>query len=207
VTIRTLTAAAILAGSIAARAQQAAPPLPEDPRAPRFAEVERGLHVGFESGPFMLFETPTDDRAKYPFAGPGGGRGTGLLVTTLLGYDLTPRLTASLFALGANASASASYGAFGLLATGADLRARVLSRRDRDGVERLHAFVHARGGYVVTRPTGLLGDTDLLVAGGPGVEYATRLRHFTVALAADFLWLGRAGAPGLSIAPSVRYTF
>jgi hypothetical protein len=204
---RLLVALAALTLAAPAGAQQAAPGLPEDPRAPRFAEVERGLFTGFETGVIVLFRTPTDDRAKYPFAGAGGGRATGLVVGTHLGYDVSSWLAASLFALGANASAGASYGAFGLIATGADLRATVLTRRDRNDVERFRSFVHARAGYLVTRPTGLLGSTDLLLAAGPGVEYATRLRHFAVGLAADVLWLARAGTPGVSIAPSVRYTF
>jgi hypothetical protein len=205
--LRLATALAVALFALAARAQGAAPPLPEDPRMPRFAEVERGLFAGFEAGAVMLFDTPTDDPAKYPFAGESGGRATGILTGVHLGYELSPAFAASLFVLGANAEADPSYGGFGLWATGADLRASFLSRRDRNGVERLRAYVHARVGYVVTRPTGLLGTTDLLVAGGPGVEYATRLRHFSIGVAADALWLAQAGAAGVSIAPTVRYTF
>jgi hypothetical protein len=206
VTARSIPILAALALAAPAAAQSP-PGLPEDPRAPRFDEVERGFFTAFETGVIVLFETPTDDREKYPFAGEDGGRATGVVVATSVGYDVSSWLAASLFALGANASASSSYGAFGLFATGADLRANVLSRRDRNDVERLHAFVHARAGWLVTRPTGLLGDTDLLLAAGPGVEYTTRLRHFSVGLAADVVWLPRAGAPGVTIAPSVRYTF
>ena len=204
---RSLSALAAILVAAPALAQQAAPVLPEDPRAPRFAEVERGLFSGFETGVIVLFKTPTADRAKFPFAGAGGGRATGLVAGVHLGYDLSPRVAASIFALGADAQAGASYGAFGLVATGGDLRLSLLSTRDRNEVERFHAYVHARGGYVVTRPTGLLGSSDLLLAGGPGVEYSTRLRHFSVGIAADALWLTRASAPGLIVAPTVRYTF
>jgi hypothetical protein len=202
-------AAIALAIAVAApaAAQQAAPPLPEDPRAPRFAEVERGFHAGFEAGPMLLFRTPVSDRSKFRFAGTGGGRATGLLVAVHAGYGFSDRLSGSLLLLGADAQAGPSYGAFGLAGGGADVRYAVFTGKDRYAVERLRGFLHARGAWVATRPSGLLGTSDLLLAGGPGLEYDTRLRHFTVGLAADLLWLARAGAPGVSIAPSVRYTF
>lgn len=190
-----------------ARGQQAAPALPEDPRAARFTEVERGAFAGFEAGAVVLFRTPVADRAKYPFAGSGGGRASGFLMGAHVGYDVTERIAASIFALGANAQAGPSYGAFDLGVLGGDLRFSFPGRRDRNGVERLHFYLHARGGWVATRPTGLLGTSDLLVAGGPGLEYFTRLRHFSVGLAADGLWLARASVAGLSVTPSVRYTF
>jgi hypothetical protein len=202
-----LAVASALLLSAPAGAQVAAPGLPEDPRSPRFAEVERGLFAGFETGVLWLFDTPTADPAKYPFAGAGGGSAFGGLVGAHLGYDLADRLAASLFVLGGNAQASSSYGAFGLMVTGLDLRFSLLSARARNGVPSLHLYVHGRGGYVVTRPTGLLGTTDLLVAGGPGIEYFTRLRHFSVGLAADAIWLTQAGVAGVAVVPSVRYTF
>jgi hypothetical protein len=202
-----LAAIAVILASPAAGQGTSAPPLPEDPRAPRFAEVERGFFAGFEAGALWLLETPTADRAKYPFAGEGGGRAIGPLVGAHLGYELGERFAASLFVLGANAQASTSYGAFGLMVTGADLRLSLVTGRVRNGVATLHLYVHGRGGYVVTRPTGLLGTTDLLVAGGPGLEYFTRLRHFSVGLAADAVWLTRAKVPGIAVVPSVRYTF
>jgi hypothetical protein len=124
-----------------------------------------------------------------------------------VGYDVTEQVALSIFALGANAQAGSSYGAFDLGVIGGDLRFAFPGSRDRNGVERLHFYLHARGGWVVTRPAGLFGSNDLLVAGGPGVEYFTRLRHFSLGLAADGLWLTRAGVAGISIAPSVRYTF
>jgi hypothetical protein len=196
-----------LALAPAARAQQAAPGLPEDPRAPRYDEVERGVFTGFESGYAVLLRTPTADRARFPFAGEGGGRASGFLVGAHVGTDLGDRLALSLFAAGGNLQASRSYGAFGIFTAGADVRASLLGWRDRNGVKRLHAYLHARGGWLLTRPTGLLGSSDLLVAGGPGVEYFTRLRHFSLGLAVDGLWLARAGVPGVVLLPTVRYTF
>jgi hypothetical protein len=199
-------AAAVLL-PLSALAQEAAPAMPEDPRAPRFREVERGFFVGFETGYLSILKTPTADRQKFGGAGAEGGRANGILVGVNAGYDVTNRFALSLFALGGNSRASVSYGAFSVLAAGGDLRLALLGSRDRNGAERLFVYLHARGGYVVTRPVGLFGDTDLYVAGGPGVEYYTRLRHFSIGLAVDGAYLTKAKAPALAITPTVRYTF
>ena len=196
-----------LALAAPARAQEAAPPLQEDPRAPRFAEVERGFFTGFELGWLHLFDSPTADPAKYPFAGESGGAAGGFMMGAHVGVDVTDRLAVALFASGANADASASYGAFSLVATGLDLRLSLYGRRDRNGLERLHVYVHGRGGWLVTRPSGLFGTTDVLVAGGPGVEYFTRLRHFSIGLATDVAYVVDAGTMGVAVLPTVRYTF
>ena len=199
--------AALLLAPAAARAQEAAPPMPEDPRAPRFNEVERGFFTGFEAGYLTLFKTPTADRAKFPFAGSEGGDASGMVVGMTVGYDVTRRLALSLFALGGNASAGASYGAFSVLAAGGDVRVALLGARDKYGTERLKLYVHGRGGGLFTWPEGLFGHTAVYLAGGPGVEYVTHLRHFAVGLAADVAYITKAKTAGLAITPTVRYTF
>lgn len=196
-----------LTGPRAAAAQEAAPALPEDPRAPRFREVERGFFVGFEAGYLTLFKTPTSDRAKFRFAPADGGRSNGLAVGVNAGYDITERLAFSLFVLGSTSSAATSYGSFSTYAAGADVRFAFLGRRDAYGTERLQLYLHARGGYLVTRPEGLLGTSDTYLAGGPGLEYFTHLRHFSVGLAADVAYLLTAKTAGVALTPTVRYTF
>jgi hypothetical protein len=200
-----LLAAALL--PTAAHGQESAPPMPEDPRAPRFKEVERGFFTGFEVGYLALFKTPTADTTKFPFAGSDGGHASGMLVGASVGYDVSSRVALSLFALGGNASASVSYGAFSVLVAGGDLRVALLGARDKYGVERFHLYLHGRAGGLLTTPEGLLGHTDVYLAGGPGVEYVTHLRHFAVGLATDVAYLTKAKTAGLTIAPTVRYTF
>ena len=204
-----LAAAALL--PVAARGQEAAPPMPEDPRAPRYREVERGFFTGFEVGYLSLFKTPVADPAKFPFAKTDGkaegGRAGGLLVGTTLGYDLSRRLAVALYALGGNARASLNYGAFSVLSAGGDIRLALFGSSDTYGVERLYFYVHGRAGLLITRPEGLLGTNDVYVAGGPGLEYFTHLRHFSVGLAADVAYLTKAKAAGLTVTPTVRYTF
>jgi hypothetical protein len=206
---RALVALAVVlaSGASPARAQEAAPPLQDDPRAPRFAEVERGFFTGFEAGWLHLFDSPTADRAKYPFAGESGGAADGFMMGAHVGLEVTDRVALALFASGSNAQASASYGAFSLVAVGVDVRLSLLGRRDRNGVERFHAYVHGRGGWLATRPSGLFGTSDVLVSGGPGVEYFTRLRHFSIGLATDLAYVVDASTLGVAVLPTVRYTF
>ena len=90
---------------------------------------------------------------------------------------------------------------------GLDLRYAFYGQRDRNGYERFFVYAHARGGYLVSHPTGLFGDTDVLVGGGLGVEYYTQLRHFSVGLQVDGLYVLSAKAPGFAVTPVVRYTF
>ena len=77
--MRNLVAAALLLPALAL-AEDAAPQLQEDPRAAKFADVERGWFVGFDLGYLTLANTPTADQAKYSLAGDSGGRAGGMVV-------------------------------------------------------------------------------------------------------------------------------
>ncbi len=202
-----MLALAALAPGGPALAQDAAPAPIEDPRAPKYRDVERGPFIGFEAGWLGLLKTPNQDPVRFPFATGGGGTAGGAVIGLHVGYDLTNRLAIALFAEGASQKASASYGAFDLLAGGLDLRFAFYGRKDRNGYERFFAYAHGRGGYLVSHPTGLFGDTDVLVGGGLGAEYYTQLRHFSVGLQVDGLYVLSAKAPGFAVTPVVRYTF
>jgi hypothetical protein len=188
-------------------AQDAAPPLQENPRSAHFNDVERGLFVGFQAGYLGLFNTPTQDKVKFPYAGASGGNAGGMLVAAELGKDLSSRLSLSLFAEGGNERARVSYGAFSLYAGGLDLRYAYLGRKDRNDWERFFLYVHGRAGYAVSYPKGLFGTSDVLVQLGPGLEYFTRLRHFSVGASVDYVRALKAKANGFAIYPTVRYTF
>lgn len=203
-----MVAAMLLALAAApAWGQEAAPRLQEDPRAAKFRDVERGFFVGFDAGWLSFLETPTADTAEHPYAGDEGGVSGGLLVGANVGVDLGERFAVSIFAVGANQSADVDYGAFSLYAGGLDVRYAFLAMKDRNGWNRFFAYAHARGGYARTWPVGLFGDVETLVSAGAGVEYFTRLRHFSVGLALDGVYAAKAGAFGLSFYPTVRYTF
>jgi hypothetical protein len=204
---RTFAALAALALPLLAAGQDAAPQLQEDPRAARFRDVERGFFLAFEAGYLGLLDTPTDDREKFPFAGESGGSASGIVVGAQLGLDLGTRLSVALVAQGGNQRASVDYGAFSLLAAGLDVRYSIWGKRDRNDWERFHVYVHGRGAFALTYPKGLFGTNDFIVQGGPGVEYFTKLRHFSVGLATDFVYATSAKASGFAVYPTVRYTF
>lgn len=204
--LASLAALALLPAS--ASAQEAAPPMPEDPRAPRFHEVERGFFTGFEVGYLTFFKTRLADSTRYAFApAGGGGRSNGFIAGLTAGYDVTSRLAISVYAFGSNSGASVNYGAFSAFSAGGDVRVSLIGVRDSNAVERLFVYLHGRAGYLVTRPQGLFGDTDGYFAGGPGLEYYTKLRHFSIGLAADVAYLPKAKTAGVVITPTVRYTF
>ena len=205
--VAALVMALTLAGPGVARAQDTGPGSLEDPRAAKFADVERGVFIGMEAGGLVLFKTPTADRVRFPVAGEDGGSSRGVVVGLTAGVDLGSTVAVSAFALGTSQRASIDYGAFDLLAAGLDLKVALWKRADRNGWNRLFVYGHLRGGYVLTHPEGLFGDSDVLVAGGVGIEYYTQLRHFSVGLQVDGLYALSAGAPGLSLSPIVRYTF
>ncbi len=204
---RSLVALTLAAAPGLAAAQEAAPALEQDPRAAKFREVERGFFTGLEVGYLHLLKTPVADPAVYPYAGSDGGAAGGVVIGLVVGYDINSRLAVALFASQGNATASASYGAFNLTAAGADVRFAFLGLRDSNEVERLYFYLHARGGYVWTYPKGLFGTTDVLAQGGLGLEYYTRLRHFSLGLAVDGLYFTKVKASGFSVVPTLRYTF
>jgi len=201
-------AAVVLAlSALPTKAQEAAPRLQEDPRAAKFKDVERGFFVGFDAGWLSFLETPVSDPTYPGTSVKDGGVSGGILVGVNAGVDILPRLAISLFAVGATERADVDYGAFSLYAGGADVRVSFWSLKDRNGWERLFTYAHVRGGYARTWPKGLFGDVETLLSGGVGVEYFTRLRHFSVGLALDGAYATKASAVGWTLYPTVRYTF
>lgn len=204
---RTTVALALAALAAVARAQEAAPQLQQDPRAARFHEVERGFFVGFEAGALGFLKTPTQDAAKYPYAGSGGGASGGFLYGVDVGTDLGDRTAIALVLLGANETASVNYGAFSVYALGGDVRFAPFAFRDANGTERAYLYVHGRAAFARSYPSGLFGSDETYLAAGPGVEYFTQLRHFSVGLAVDAAYAVKAKAAGYSPYLTVRYTF
>ena len=205
--MRNLVAALLLLPALAAAQDQSAPQLQEDPRAAKFRDVERGWFVGFDLGYLTLANTPTADQAKYSLAGEGGGRAGGLVLGANVGVDLGKRVSLAAFAQGGNLTAGANYGAFSLLSAGLDLRVAFASWRDRNDWERLFLYAHGRGSWARTYPEGLFGTHDLLFAGGIGVDYYTKLRHFSVGAAIDAIYASKAKTLGAAVYPTLRYTF
>ncbi len=190
-----------------ARAQDAAPPLEENPRAAHFNDVERGWYVGFEAGYLGFMNVQTAEPTLHPYAPDSGGNAGGLHLGIQIGKDLSSRLSVALVAQGGNERASVSYGAFSLYAGGLDVRYAFYGQKDRNDWERLFLYVHGRAAYAVSYPKGLFGTKDFVVQAGTGVEYFTRLRHFSVGFGLDYVRAVKAKANGFAVYPTVRYTF
>ncbi|HEX9399482.1 MAG TPA: adventurous gliding motility protein CglE [Anaeromyxobacter sp.] len=204
--MRKLAAVLLLVPALAL-AEDSAPQLQEDPRKAKFDDVERGLFVGLEAGYLGMLDTPTADREKHPLAGESGGRAGGVLLGVTLGVDIGARLSVALVSQLGNERANANYGAFSLLSAGADLKWAFAGWRDRNDWQRFFLYVHGRAGYAKTFPEGLFGTSDIVLAGGPGIEYFTKLRHYSIGAAADLVYAKKAGALGFAVYPTVRYTF
>jgi hypothetical protein len=205
--VRKLALVLLTLPSLALAQDSAAPQLQDDPRVAKFRDVERGFFVGFEAGFLGLTDTPTADKEKFTLAGNSGGAATGLLVGAMLGYDITRNVSVALVGQGGNEKAGPNYGAFSIFAAGLDLRVGFVGWRDRNDWQRLFVYAHGRGSYARTFPEGLFGTSEVLIAGGPGVEYFTKLRHFSVGAAVDVVYAAKAGALGYALYPTIRYTF
>ncbi len=165
--------------------------------APAFSEVERGGYAGAAFG-FALTTLP----------GESGKMATGSAVDIDLGYDL-----GSYFGLGAffwaaqmTTPSGATLGDFSALFPGAELRFYLPIASDGNGVKRLFFDIRAGGGVMFLQPGSGAAAAGRL---GLALEYFTKLRHFSVGLAAE----GVAAAPGGSlmaggtVSPFARYSF
>lgn len=204
--IALLAALGLVAPRLAA-AQDAAPPLEENPKTAHFKDVERGTFVGFQFGYTGFLSTPIQDPEVNPGVKSSGGRSGGMVVAVEIGRDLTSRLALSLIAQGSNERASTDYGAFSIYGVGLDARYAYYGSKDRNDWERFFLYVHARGAYSKSYPKGLFGTNEVLIQGGPGLEYFTRLRHFSIGAALDYVYATKAKASGFAVYPTVRYTF
>jgi hypothetical protein len=203
-----LTGLLLLSNAAIAQEAPASATAPADRAAVTFNEIERGLYVGLYAGPFFLANPPSDTGPR-PFS-------SGLYTQVELGVDLGTRLSIGAFMHVSSSRAGAEYtgnsggsvsGDFTMLAPGASVRARLVGFADSQDVVRTWIYLRAGGTYALFSPKQLLPDSDILVFGGPGVEYYTRLRHFSVGLEVTGTYLVNSGTTGFAISPNLRYAF
>lgn len=190
-------------------AQGTAPNLGADAEAARYPEIERGFFFGVAGGASLLLEAPGPENGVRPFS-------SGMTARVEMGYDFGEHLALSIFVQGAAQSASAEYigfsnglasGDFGYLMPGASLRASIVGFGDSQDVKRTWIYARGQAGYTLWRPKALLPDADIQLGVGPGVEYFTRLRHFSVGLEVLGTYLLDSGTTGVLVLPNVRYAF
>jgi hypothetical protein len=172
-----------------------------------------------QGGAFFIFNPPASEDTEPPISDPPISKrpfSPGQSAMVELGFDIGDRLSLGVFALAAMNRAGSEYtgnsggtasGDFSTLALGATARVNVASVKDSQEVRRLFVYARAGAGLAMFSPKLLLPDSDILVFVGPGVEYYTRLRHFSVGLEVTGSYLISSGSIGFAVTPNLRYAF
>ncbi|MDQ3266564.1 MAG: adventurous gliding motility protein CglE [Myxococcota bacterium] len=181
----------------------------QDKEAVTFEEVERGLYVGASAGPFFILNAPAPDGVARPLAPGQSG-------AVEVGFDFGEVVSVGVFLQGTANRAGQDYrglgdgiqsGDFSALIPGAAIKVNLVGFADAQQTRRTFLFLRAGAGYAMFAPVQLLPDPDILVFGGAGVEYYTRLRHFSIGLELAGSFLVGSGAVGISLMPNLRYAF
>lgn len=176
---------------------------------PSFNEIERGVYFGVNAGPFFILNPPADAGTPSPFS-------PGQLARVELGVDIGEHVSLGVMVMGtANRAGSDYVGLSGGLASGdytsfipgAVAKVSLFGFQDAMEVKRWWIYARAGVGYAFFYPTALLPRNDVLLFGGLGVEYFTRLRHFSIGLEGNSHFFLSYGSMGFSVTPTVRYAF
>jgi hypothetical protein len=187
---------------------QAKPQL-EDKKATQINEIERGFYVEGRGGFWATINPPASGASKQYFS---SGQG----VELDLGFDIGDRVSPSLFLLATanrmgsdytGLSGGAASGDYAALIPGAGVKVRIIGFDDSQEVKRTWLYARVAGGAVLYNPSVLINQLDVLVAGGVGVEYFTKLRHFSIGLEANFNFMVLTQSFGFSVLPMVKYSF
>jgi hypothetical protein len=179
-----------------------------DRPAESFEEIERGLYFSVLGGPSFIFNPPASQGPR-PFS-------PGQMAQVEVGVDLGERLSLGFFVMGASNRAGSDYvgysggaasGDFSMLVPGAVARLHLVGFADAQEVQRTWLYVRGGVGYAMFSPELLLPDPDILVFAGPGVEYYTRLRHFSVGVEVTGSFLVQSQSFGFAVTPNLRYAF
>lgn len=178
----------------------------------RFNEIERGFYLALSGGPNFISKLPAD--------APGALRpsSSGLMIRVEAGYDLGERLSLGLFAALSTAKAGSDYlgnsnpqgsasGDYTQITPGLTARFSFVGFNDSQEVRRTWLYLRGGVGYAMFSPKSLLPGSDILVFAGPGVEYYTRLRHFSVGLEVTGSLLTKAGSFAVAVTPNLKYAF
>lgn len=173
-------------------------------------EIERGVYFQLQGGVWYLLEAPTYKGAKGPSS-------LGQSLQIEVGYELGERVALGVILLGTFNPAGSDYygesankevsGGFSSLTPGLSAKVNLVGFEDGQSVKRTWLYARAAFGASFFFPKALLPKADYLVNAGVGVEYYTRLRHFSIGLEASGIGLLRASTFGFAITPSLRYAF
>ncbi len=207
--IAVVAAVALLSSGAAFAQEKGVGSALKDKEAVTFNEIERGFFLGVGGGPFILLSPPSS-------TGSAAKLSPGQQATVMIGADLGERLSLAGFFMGTVNRAGSDYvgkstgsasGDYSAIVPGATLTANLVGFADVNEVKRTWVYFRAGAGFMMFSPKQLLPDPDILVFGGPGVEYYTRLRHFSVGIEVTGNFLLNSGAFGFSLTPNLRYAF
>jgi len=198
--------ALLAAGPAAAQARA-------EPAKVTYRDVERGAWIGSDLGAVYYFDLP----------GEGAAASWGSVVGVEAGVDLGQWVQLGVLVWGQSVGAPADYkgitndeldpkrsrGDFQTLLVGGSLRLAFLGLPDENAVDRTFVYARVAGGATFSRPVGIVDEQGAFAAAGLGIEYFTRLRHFSVGLELQGLGLlGKSGnALGVAMLPNLKYTF
>lgn len=173
-----------------------------------YQEIEHGVYFSVFGGPFFLVNPPSTSGQR-PFS-------PGQMAQVEIGADLGERLSLGVFLMGASNRVGSEYvgnsggsasGDFSSLIPGAAVRLHLVGFADAQDVQRTWFYVRGGVGYALFSPKQLLPDPDILVFAGPGVEYYTRLRHFSVGVEVMASIFVKSQSFGFAVMPNLRYAF
>jgi hypothetical protein len=201
---------------------------------PPLNEIEHGFYIGITAGFWSLINPPANTSLKLdngttcsltttPPCGSKQYFSGGQTAQVELGWNFGERLSIGIFVQGTanrmgsdytgksqdpkNGGAPAASGDFTTVIPGANVRIGIVGFSDSQDVKRGWLYVRAGAGFVLYPPKALLPGPDVLVYAGPGLEYFTRLRHFSIGLEADFVFMALSASFGFTVTPMLRYAF
>ncbi len=158
-------------------------------------------------GGFFLTSLPATQGPR-PFS-------AGQFAQVELGTDLGEHLSLGVFVMGTSNRAGSDYlgnsggaasGDFSAIVPGVAARLSVAGIADVNDVKRTWFYLRGGVGYAKFYPSALLSP-DALAFAGPGIEYFTRIRHFSIGFEVTGSYLVKSKTFGFALAPNLRYAF
>ena len=169
--------------------------------------MEHGFYFRGSGGAFFLNSLPANQGPK-PFS-------AGQMAQVEIGGDIGEHLSIGVFVMGTANRAGSDYignsggtasGDLSAIIPGAAIRLGLVGISDSNGVKRTWFYLRGGGGYAKFYPSALL-PADALLFAGPGIEYFTRIRHFSIGFEVTGSYLVQSNTFGFALAPNLRYAF
>lgn len=199
---------AVAAWPGSARAAEGTPAL-EDKKGTAINEIERGFYFEARGGFWGTINPPASGGSKQYFA-------SGQAIELDMGFDIGERVSPSLFFLASASRMGSDYtglsggqasGDYGAYIPGVGVKVRIVGLDDSQDVKRTWIYARVAGGVVLYNPSILINKLDVLISAGPGIEYFTKLRHFSIGIEANFNFMALTQSVGFSVLPTVKYSF